>query len=456
MVTRGDNRRLVRVSGAIRGELAQLLVKEAGDPLLAWVTITDVEVSPDLRHARVFFAAAGADDIDQVERSLAKAAPFLQRELGTRMTLRYTPKLSFRRDSSFDRGERIEEIIREVRVEESERNEEESLYQRLGRLVSDAGRILVATHRNPDGDAIGSLLGMAGILRLMGKDCTAFCPDGIPKILTFLPGAENIALQLDESDSFDLTLLLDTADESLLPNGFPDAETRGLFVVIDHHRQHGDMGDLVIRMEAAAVGEILHDLATQLVWPIDADVAECLYTSIVADTGSFRYSSTQPSTHRAAAELLAVGARPWPVATHLYESFPHRRQRLLAKVLETLEVSEDGRFAQLYCTPEILTSAGAHKEDLDGMINFGRSVSGVEIAAMFRQEQDGDIKVSFRSKGRIDVGELATRFGGGGHRNASGCTLQNTDLATARKTIMKAAEEYLAAYNKQALSEPPS
>ncbi|MCP4677112.1 MAG: 30S ribosome-binding factor RbfA [Deltaproteobacteria bacterium] len=456
MVAQGENRRLARVCGAIREELAHLLVKDVNDPLLAWVTLTSVEVSPDLRQARVYFAATRSNDPTSIERSLKKAAPFLQRELGSRLRLRYTPKLVFHYDSSLDQGERVDQLIREISKEELEQQDGETEAKKLDRLINRADQILVAAHRNPDGDAIGSLLGLSGILRLMGKDCTAYCPDGIPKILSFLSGADQVTSELDPKNPFNLTLLLDTADESLLPKGFPKAEKRGTLVVIDHHGQHGDIGDFVIRREASAVGEILFDISQELAWPINAEIAECLYTSIVADTGSFRYSSTAPTTHEAAARLLAAGARPWIVASQLYESFSLRRQQLLAEVLGTLEVSENGQFAYMFSTPEMLTKVGANKEDLDGMINFGRSIIGVEVTAMLRVEASGDIKVSFRSRGRIDVADLAARFDGGGHRNASGCTLRRTDLAKARQTIREAAKAHLKEAEANGLTEPLS
>lgn len=443
MVAQGGNRRLARVSEAIREELGRLLVRKTNDPTLNWVTITGVKISPDLRHARAFFSAAGVDNLSRAERSLAKAKPYLQRELGRNLRLRYTPKLDFIYDDSLEKGARVDELLREVESETGSRRDAQSDGQKLDRLIDEAENILVVTHRNPDGDAIGSLVGMSGILRLMGKQHIAYCPDKIPETLSFLPGVETIQKE-PPGESFNLTLLLDTADKNLLPEGFPEASQRGVLAVIDHHAQHGNLGDFVIRRDASAVGEILYELAVELVWPMDAAVAEALYTSIMSDTGSFRYSSTTEATHRAAAGLLSQGARPWIVATRLYESYPLRRQRALAKVLDTLEISADGRFAQMFATPEMLEKIGAHKEDLDGIVNFGRAIDTVEIAAMMRVKEDGNIKVSFRSKGHIDVGELAARFGGGGHRNASGCTLDNSSIDEARKLIKQAAEECLA------------
>lgn len=447
MVATKEGRRQARVAEAIRAELAVLLVKQTGDPRLFGVTITEVDVTPDLRQARVFFVATGVPDQAPVIRSIEKATPFLQREIGRNLRLRFTPKLLFSHDDSFDKAERIDRLVAEVSTEQTERLSGKNPEKKLARLVDEAASILIATHANPDGDAIGSLLGMSAILSLLGKAHVAYCPDGVPKVLSFLPGVDTIVKKLEPEFKADLTILLDTADDGLFPEGFPDADRRGTLVVIDHHMQHGRIGDLVIRREASAVGEMLFDLARELVWPIDASAAECLYTSIMSDTGSFRYSSTTPSAHRAAADLIAMGADPWKIASALYESFPLRRQVLLGEVARTLKVSDDGRFASLLCTPEMLERTGATKADLDGIINIGRAIEGVEISALFRMQSEGEIKVSFRSKGKVDVGALCARFGGGGHRNAAGCTIKGEDLAKTRDAITKTVDRFFAEHD---------
>jgi phosphoesterase RecJ-like protein len=443
MVTRGANRRLTRVGESIREALSKMLIRTMDDPRLSWVTITDVEVSPDLRNARAFYVVtAGGADKETVGEILGRAASFMQGELGRSLKLRYTPKLNFVFDGSFDAADRIDRLIGEVQRDRGE-GPPPSPERALARLVSESEAILVITHRNPDGDAIGSLLGFSRILHLLGKRPVTYCPDGVPKVLSFLDGVDRVVEKLDDSSSFDLTVCLDTADEKLFPPGLPGRSRMGTLAIIDHHEIHGNVGEVVIRREASSVGEILFNLQKELIWPGDAKVAECLYTSIVADTGSFRYSNTTPDTHRAAAELVASGARAWLVATALFESFPVKRQRLLALVLDTLTLACDGAYGLLWCTPEMLRAAGAVKEDLDNMVNFARAVDTVEVAAMFRVEPEGDVKVSFRSKGKFDVARLASRFGGGGHRNAAGCTLKQTPLDEAKALMERAVTRLL-------------
>ncbi len=309
--------------------------------------------------------------------------------------------------------------------------------------IGAAERILVATHRNPDGDAIGSLLGLTHILRAIGKTPTPFCPDPLPDVFRFLPGIALIEQNI-ETKSFDISILLDTPETRLLPRGFPEGSRRGTFIVIDHHmRAEAAMGDLVIRTKASAVGEILRQMALDNGWSIGREAAMCLYTSIVADTSSFKYESAGPTSHLAAADLLFRGASPSIVAANLFESFSLSRQRLLGRVLETLTVSLDGRLAVIRCTQEMMRGARAVPSDTGGLINFARSIDGVVLAVFLREEQDGGVRISIRSKGRVNAGELAARMGGGGHVNAGGCTLPNTDIEVVARRIEKTAEVLL-------------
>lgn len=315
-------------------------------------------------------------------------------------------------------------------------------YRAITELITTSNRMLLATHRRPDGDAIGCLLGMSNILVAMDRPHTAFCPDGIPAFLGFLPGAEGVVSALS-TEPFDVTLLFDTMSTSLLPDGFPPAERRGTFVVIDHHMHFDEMGDLVVRRPAAAVGEILFEIADAERWPITRDVAMCLYTSIASDTSSFKYESTTAESHLSAAALIERGAEPWQVATNLFESFSLERQQLLARVLQTLEVSLNGRLATLVCTQKMLAQTGASPDDLSGIVNFARSVDGVALAVLLREETAGTVRLSIRSKGQVDASQLSRRFGGGGHINAAGVLLENATIEKVLERVRDAAKDVL-------------
>ena len=308
--------------------------------------------------------------------------------------------------------------------------------------LDGAHRILVAAHRNPDGDAIGSLLGLTHLLRDRGKSPVAYCPDGMPRKLAFLPGATSVVGDV-ANERFDASVLLDTPDTGLFPAGFPAPDRRGVFVVIDHHSRYEPLGDAVLRMNASAVGEVLYHLAETADWTIGDDAAECLYTAIVSDTSSFKYKSATPESHRVAAALLERGDFAWEVASHLFESFTIARQRLLAEVLGTLTVSLEGRFASLCCTREMMRAAGASNGDLDGMVNNARAIEGVVLAALLRETDNGTVRVSLRSKGGVDAAKVAAHLGGGGHINAGGAYLESTTVADALERVMDAAAQEL-------------
>ena len=307
--------------------------------------------------------------------------------------------------------------------------------------VEAADHILAATHRNPDGDALGSLLGLTHVLTDQGKKTIPFCPDPIPPTLRFLPGMSLIRTDVRNA-KFDISIVLDTPEVKLLPDGFPENADRGRLIVIDHHLRADLTGDLALRMKSSAVGEMVHRLASDHGWPISAEAATCLYTSIVSDTSSFKYESATKQSHLAAADLISRGAVPNHVATHLFESFSLSRQRLLAAVLGTLTVRLRGRLALIHCTRRMLESAGAQSTDTSGLINFARSIDGVVVAGFVREESGG-IRVSLRSKGNVNAGRIAERLGGGGHVNAGGCFLSNATLETVRGQVKEATRAVL-------------
>jgi phosphoesterase RecJ-like protein len=228
--------------------------------------------------------------------------------------------------------------------------------------------------------------------------------------------------ELDPTECFDLTLVLDCSEARMFSIP-PPRERLGQVVVIDHHRTVGDFGDVIYRDESAAsVGVLLFRLFQQLELPMSQPMAEALYCSVLSDTGSFRYQNTNPEALRVGAALLESGVKPWRVASNLYETRPREQLQLLADVLQTLRVSEDGLAAALTVSEEMLTRTGCTPDMVDGFVNYARSLRGVEVAILMRPRSDA-VRISLRSRGSFDVSAIAARFGGGGHRNAAGCTL---------------------------------
>lgn len=313
-------------------------------------------------------------------------------------------------------------------------------------MIREHERFLITCHRRPDADALGSALGFAEVLDGLGKDVTVFVPDALPLTLRFLVGPREMLKEIPaNAEPFAATFVMDTAAESLLPDGLPPLAQSGPRIVVDHHAAHDDVGDLKVRdTSACATGEIIAELAKELgIWPLNAAGATALYSAIVADTGGFRYPMTKPRTLRLGAELLEAGADPWDVAYELFEGWTKPRLLLLSSILDTLEMHCGGRMALLRVTRTMLEEVGANDDMVEGMVNYGRMLRGVEIAALVWEwpAKGGglDTKVSLRSRGEADISEVAVALGGGGHRNAAGAQLPCDIDETARRVVIEAA-----------------
>jgi phosphoesterase RecJ-like protein len=212
---------------------------------------------------------------------------------------------------------------------------------------------------------------------------------------------------------------------------------------LDHHITTEPFGDLnYVDPEAASVGVLAYKIIQGLGHPLSRDAAECIYASILADTGCFRYSSTDPECLRIAAELLERGVDPWEMTVRVYEQQPLARMKLLAEVLNTLEVAPGGKLATITITREMVARTGTHLDLTDGFINYARSIDGVEVAASFREPEDGSRswRVSFRSRGNVDVSAIAQKFGGGGHKNAAGCAIEGDQAAVRARIAAEVAQ----------------
>ena len=315
--------------------------------------------------------------------------------------------------------------------------------EQLAALLKANTRFLVASHESPDGDAVASTLALANALREQGKEVVAFNRDGVPGDYRFLPGWEQVVTDVAPDQCFDVGLVLD-AGELKRAGSWIRGACRVL-VNVDHHPHSEDFGDLYwVDPGASATGVLVYRLLLAAGWPISREVATCLYTTVLSDTGSFRYSNADPEAFRVAGEMVALGVDPWQIASGLYESQEEVRLRLLALALPTLDVAPCGTFAAITVTSEMFAATGATAEHTDRFINYPRSVRGVEVAIFFRQLDVNRFKVGFRSKGKIDVGALSREFGGGGHHNAAGAVVEG-DFRTVRDLVFSRLGELLAA-----------
>ncbi|PLX82148.1 MAG: DHH family phosphoesterase [Desulfuromonas sp.] len=303
---------------------------------------------------------------------------------------------------------------------------------KIADLIRSGSRFLVTAHEHPDGDALASTLALANALREQGRDVIAFNRDTVPADLEFLPGSDSVRQSLPDAE-WDVGFVLDAGDLKRV-----GADVKACckdLVNIDHHPYSEQFGVVnLVDTEAAATGILIYHLLKTLDWPISGDVALCIYTAILSDTGSFRYSNANREAFAVAGEMVELGVDPWAVASGLYESQEEMRLRLLGHSLPTLAVSSCGRIAAMAVTEEMMAETGAAQEHTDRFINYPRSVRGVEVALFFRETGPSRYKVGFRSKGNVDVGALARELGGGGHHNAAGASVEG-DLATIQHQV---------------------
>lgn len=300
-------------------------------------------------------------------------------------------------------------------------------------------RFLLTAHARPDGDAIGSLLGLWMLLKEMGKHAEMQLFDRVPMIYRTLPGSEHIRHANGLSGSYDAVVLLEC-------DGVERSRIQGLsgnfLINIDHHTSGRHFADLNwIDVHASAVAEMIHRLALAADLPITPPIATCLYTALLSDTGSFCYERTRAETFALAKDLVEQGASPARIAQDVYFSNPASKMRLLGTALTTLQ--REGRIAWLWVTHSDMIRAGAVEEDCEGIVNYAIGISGVDVAVFLRELPDHRVRLSLRSKGKMHVAEVASRFGGGGHDNASGCTLEGP-LYSAMDRILQELRRHLA------------
>ena len=291
-----------------------------------------------------------------------------------------------------------------------------------------AKKLLITAHVNPDGDAVGSVLGLSAFLRGRGKTVTVMIDDKLPKNLSFLPGYDRI-VRPEEGKKADAELLV-ILDTSLDRIGEVAKAAEGLPVLnIDHHISNDGKADFLYNDNRAAASEMIFEIVDHLGGDFTPEIATSLYTGMATDTGFFKFSNTRPETMRAAARLLEAGVRPEQVSESLEEK-PESIVRGQAAALQTMELSYGGRVAGLYLDKDLATSL----ETTEGFIDFVRVIEGVEIAVLIKCMDENFCRVSVRSKG-LDVSKVAMKFGGGGHIRAAGFPIRKP-LAEAKKDVL--------------------
>jgi phosphoesterase RecJ-like protein len=325
---------------------------------------------------------------------------------------------------------------------------------RASEILHGAERILLTSHRRPDGDGTGSMAGLASLLRACGKTAVIYSVDPIARRYKWLPLIHGTVQTIPFDERFDCTIVVDCADITLLGDTLPPPEVRGHLITLDHHASGHPFGDTAVwDPTAAAVGVLVHRLALHRGWPITLEAAVPLYVSLISDTGGFRHANTNAEALHVGAELIRAGVVPSAIAASLEERPSPGKVRLLGAVLSTLELHCAGRAGVLSVTTDMVDGARASWEDIEGMVNWARNVDGVQVGVLLTTAKGGGVRVSMRSRSeKVDVGRVCMAMGGGGHPGAGGCHLPG-DLITTKERVMRALEQAFNRFSRP-VSEP--
>lgn len=296
--------------------------------------------------------------------------------------------------------------------------------------------VLILSHLNPDGDSVGSVLALGRALEKQGKKVTLTTIDPVPLKYRFLPGADAVKTWQEAGEGdYQLFVALDSSDLARLEPLDKELLVKERLVNIDHHVSNHNYGRYnYVDVRAGSTGEIILQILDALGQEIDREMALCLYVALCTDTGCFRFSNTTPQTHRMTARLLEVGIDPAAIYQEIYENTTKEGIILLREALNTLEFYAGDKVAYITITRETMDKTGAREEDTEGIINYTRSIQGVEIGILFREMEQDKTRVGFRSR-QVDIARLAVIYGGGGHPLAAGCQLSKP-LPEARDEIL--------------------
>jgi phosphoesterase RecJ-like protein len=301
--------------------------------------------------------------------------------------------------------------------------------------IKKAQHILLASHCDPDGDAVSSLLAIGLALGTLDKKVTIYNASPIPAVYRFLPSAKRIVRHIKKASTYDTALILDCGHISRVGEAHTEISQIPFIVNIDHHVTNTGFGDIqLIDPEACSTAEIVFFLIKKLNAPIDKAIATSIYTGILTDTGSFRFSNTNQAAFAISQEMVRYGVDPYNIAQHVFGTYSLGRIKLLNLALDSIEISDNGKLSIMTLTHAMFAETGTQPEDVDGMINYARRIEDVKVAALIQEQKNGKTEsnglrkfhVSLRSDGSVDVAAIAGAFGGGGHSSAAGFQVEMT------------------------------
>jgi len=444
----------------MRRIVSDLLARELKDPAFSnMISITHVKASDDGSYATVYYTSLGSDD-DSVMEAFRKAQGFIRSEIGRRLGIRRAPELRFKFDETELYGQRIDSILDEMIIPGDHENRgREVTFAELPGIIDSYERYLIFTHVHLDGDTLGAAVAFADAMREIGREAWVVTGEEVPRTLEIInmpfiidtEEAENIVgLDINDTGDDESAGIEDEAtDDAEVPDDdettpylaiamdFTDPERlegrERLFygadqtLCIDHHAVSSRECDInYVEPDAAATSAIVYRLLRTASLPVTERIATALYVGIVTDTGRFQYANTTPETHIIAAELLTAGADFVTSYREIYQNVKPEKLFVQSEMLNTLDIFAGGKAAMAFIRSDTLKRLNAGEDETDGISEVLRGIIGVEVSAFLKERQDGNIKVSIRSKGWLDVAKFAAEFGGGGHTRAAGFTSDNT------------------------------
>ena len=316
--------------------------------------------------------------------------------------------------------------------------------EKLARLIDEKKSVLLLTHVNPDGDALGSMLGLAIGLKNLGKDVCPYVGSEISELYNFLPGLKEARTRLLEGRDFDMAVLLDCHELERTGVNRQLAGSVRPRAVLDHHVTSGRIdADLpLVDLEVSSTGELVFFLLKELNAEITPDIATNLYTAISTDTGSFNYSNTSARCLEVGAQLVAAGADPWHIHGELSLNRSSRSMKLLGLAVSGISYHYQGRVGVITVDSDMMAKTGTSEHDTEGLVEYPRAVRGVVLAMLVRENRPGLCHVSLRSDGSVNAAALAETFGGGGHRAAAGFSKYGS-VEEVSQMVVSAADAYL-------------
>ncbi|MDI6828852.1 MAG: bifunctional oligoribonuclease/PAP phosphatase NrnA [Armatimonadota bacterium] len=315
--------------------------------------------------------------------------------------------------------------------------------QAIAEVLKSKNSFLIGGHISPDGDSLGCMCALGIALERMGKKAVLLCADGVPELYSFLPASNKVVKTVVSGSSFEVGIVLDCEDMSRLGKIEETFRECEVVIEIDHHSARDRDGNLqLVCSSAAATGEIVFELLKVMGVQIDKEIAVCLLTAIITDTGSFRFCNVTPKTFRISADLVEMGASPSKIAQNVYENRSLSSTKLLGAVLSSLQTTASGRIAWASITQEQLAETQASEAETEGVVNYIRSIRGAQVGVLFRECPDGSTRVSLRSRDGSDISQVARLFGGGGHKTAAGCTI-NYPLAHTQELVIDAVRKWM-------------